>query len=645
MKLLEKGRIGTMQLKNRVCMCPMGVGGLPDPDGGFSTRSKDYYVARARGGTGLIISCTTLVTTEIEKDMTSLVYVLDSRDKLGRLNDMVEEIHSYGSKLCLQLSAGLGRVCYILPGAVNPPVAPSVQPSLWDPNINCRALTRDEIKGLVKAFGNAAMLAKSAGADSVEIHGYGGYLIDQFNTALWNKRDDEYGGDIKGRLRFSMEIIREIKDVCGKDFPVLYKFTPKHYIEGGRELDEGLEMAKLLEEAGVDALHVDKACFEKWHLTIPSVYQPPASQIDLSVAVKGVVDIPVISHGKLGDPELAESLLQDGKTDFIGLGRSLLAEPDWVNKIKENRPEDITPCIVCFEGCTSRVFDGKYISCALNPACGKEKDYGINPASKQKKVLVIGGGPGGIESALIAAQRGHQVLLWEKSSKLGGKLIPSSQPPFKKEVAKYVDYLNTQVNKANIDVSMMKEATPENIMQADPDVVVIATGGDHLIPKIPGVDSDMVVKACDVLMNPQIAGSNVVVAGAGMVGCETALYLKQQGKDVTLVEMAEKILPEPTFQINEMIINELIGENEIEVLVNTEMKAIQKDKVIVEDLDGVEKEILCDSVVLAVGFTPNNSLSDALEGKEKEVYVIGDSAEPRKVLNAVWEGFHIARTI
>jgi len=647
MKLFEPGRIGKMSLKNRIVMCPMGVGGLTDPDGGFSSRARDYYVARAKGGTGLIITSATLVTTAIEGEaLKSLISVLDSFDKKSRLSELAEEVHHYGAKLCIQLSPGVGRVS-APPFGAKPPVSASAVPAFWLPDTSCRELTKEEIKMLVEAYGNSAALARDSGVDAIEIHGYGGYLVDQFMTALWNKRADEYGGDLDGRMRFPMELIQSVKDSCGKDFPIIFKFTPKHYIEGGRELDEGLEIARRLEEAGVSALHVDMGCYESWYTTIPPVYQPPACQIELAEAVKKVVKIPVIAHGKLGYPEVAEAVLRDGKADFIGLGRPLLADPEWANKVKEGRVDDIVPCIGCHDGCLSRIFTGKHISCAVNPTCGKEREYELSPAPEPKSVLVIGGGPGGLEAAIVAARRGHKVALWERGPQLGGNLLPAMQPDFKRDIRRLVEYLTAQVRKLGVSVQLMKEATPNNVLDANPDVVIIATGSDPIVPDLPGIERGNVSTAVEVLLGRKKVGDRVVVAGGGFVGCETAVFLARQGKKVTIIEMLDRLMPpteQPVFAINEMMLRKMIEESGIKVLTNTKLLEVQEGRVVVES-QGTKKQIECDSLVLALGLRPRNRLEKALDGRVKQVFTIGDAAEPRRIINAIWEGFHAARII
>ena len=649
LKLLEPAQIGKMTLKNRVAMCPMG-NVLIALDDSLLQRRREYYVERAKGGVGLIITGMTLGVSDglapgsnrTDLQLLSLLIMeLNPISEIFGLKELADAVHQYGAKVCSQLSVGTGRVS---PFPEPPPVAASAMPAFFYPNITCRALTKDEIKTLVEAFGNTAALAKTAGADAIEIHGYGGYLLDQFQSALWNKRTDEYGGDLDGRLRFSMELIQAVQKSCGRNFPIIYKFTPKHYIEGGRELEEGLEMAQRFQSAGVAALHVDMGCYETWYRAIPPVYQPDACQIELSEAVKKVVDIPVISHGKLGRVEVAESVLREGKADFVALGRSLLADPDWVNKVKEGRVDDIRPCIGCLEGCINQVFMMKPISCAVNPACGNESENQLTPASKPKTVLVIGGGAGGMEAALVAASRGHLVTIWERSSELGGSLLAAAAPKFKKDIDRLVDYFRGQVKKLGVRIDLMKEGTPDDVLQMAPDVVIVATGGEPIVPDIPGIRKDNVFTAVNVLRGRKSVGQRVMVVGGGFVGCEVAVFLAEQGKRVTLVEMMDRLLPEPMFLINQMMLEKMVKDSAVEVMTGAKLEEIDNTGVIVEQ-DRVRKSVACDSVVLALGYKGCGALKEELEDKVSEVFMIGDCVEPRRVMNAVWEGFHTARFI
>ncbi len=643
MRLFERGKIGKMVTKNRIVMAPMGTG-LSDSDGGFSRRQIDYYVARAKGGTGLIMPGVCFVDATLEAESIGLFGLnrVDSLGHLNRISELCDAVHHYGAKIAIQLSPGMGRISPVPPKGQ--PISASAVPCFWNPEATTRELTIEEIKMLVRAFGAAAGTVKAAGADAIEIHGYGGYLVDQFQTALWNKRTDGYGGDLDGRLRFSMEIIGATRMAVGNEFPIIYKFTPAHYIEGGRDIEEGLEIAKRLENAGVAALHVALGCYEVWHRSFPCMYEPPACEIHLSEAVKKVVGIPVIAHGKLGRPDVAERVLEEGKADFVALGRPLLADPEWPQKVKQGRPEDIMPCIGDLEGCMGRNTEMKYVSCTVNPVTGMEREYALTPAERPKSVLVIGGGPGGLEAARVAASRGHEVALWEKSATLGGNLRAASVPDFKQDLRLLTDYLLTQVNKLGVKVELMKEATPELVQQASPEVVIIATGAAPVIPQIPGMEGDNVFSAVDLLLGRKEAGETVIVAGGGVVGCETAVYLARKGKKVTIIEMMGQLIPEKLNPVSRMGLLNLVEDSKVEVLTGTKLVEVTGEGAVVE-ADGSRRELKADSVVLALGFETESTLRDSLEGKVPELFAIGDYAEPRKILHAMWEGFHASRII
>jgi len=641
MRLLEPGKIGEMVTKNRIAMCPMGTTGLADLDGGCSQRVIDYYAARAKGGVGLIITGASMVHTTIESgiELFSMTRV-NSYAHLARLSELCDAVHHYGARIAIQLSPGLGRVGF----TDRESVSASAVPCFWNPRVNTRELTIEEIETLVKAYGFAAGIVKAAGADAIEIHGYGGYLIDQFQTALWNKRTDQYGGDLERRLRFSMEIIEATRNAVGDDFPLIYKFTPDHYIEGGRDIAEGLEISRRLENAGVNALHIDGGCYEVWHRAIPCMYEPPACQINLSEAVKKVVSIPVIAHGKLGDPFIAEKVIEEGKADFVALGRSLLADPEWPEKVRQRRLDDIRPCIGDNEGCIHREHEMKYLSCTVNPLTGMEREYALTPAAKRKSVLVIGGGPGGLEAARVAALRGHEVSLWEKSAQLGGKMVPGSVPDFKRDVRPFIEYLSGQIKKLGVKVEFMKEANSESLQRLNPEVVIVATGAAPLVPPITGIERDNVVTAVDVFLGKNELGDSVVVVGGGFVGCEVAVYLQQKGKRVTIIEMMKRLVPEDINLNTRMGLLDLVKESKVETFTSTELLEVTGQGVIV-NAEGTRRELKADSVVLAVGFKPESTLREELEGEVPELFAVGDCVKPRKIINAVWEGFHASRLI
>ncbi|MBI2831985.1 MAG: FAD-dependent oxidoreductase, partial [Chloroflexi bacterium] len=411
-----------------------------------------------------------------------------------------------------------------------------------------------------------------------------------------------------------------------------------------REIEEGLEIARRFEAAGVSALEIDGGCHEVYYWCIPPTSQPRGCLVDLAEKVKKVVNIPVITVGKLGYPELAEKVLQEGKADFIALGRPLLADPDWANKVKAGKPEDVRPCIGCLEGCHRRLIEGNYTSCALNPATGMEREFTLGPAERVKTVVVVGGGPGGMEAARVAALRGHKVTLFEKSAALGGNLIPAAVPDFKQEYGDLVKYLSTQLKKLGVEVKLGSEAKAEQIQKMKPDAVFIATGGKPCIPKIPGVERENVITAIDALSGKKKVGETIVIIGGGLVGCEAALYYAQIGKKVTVVEILDGIMRD-MYPINRAHILTLLAKTDARILTQTRVMEITGKGVIVADKDGKQSTLDADTVILAIGLEPENRLFEALQDKVPELYAVGDCAGPRKVMSAMWEGFRAARLV
>ena len=641
MKLFERACIGSLEFKNRLAMAPMGTAGLADSDLGYSRRLIDFYAARAEGGVGMIITGAAIVNTRLEGGLAHFLPRIDTPHYLSRLSELCHTVHHYGSKLIIQLSAGFGRVNYLVGNPIAP-ISASAVPCFRDPKVSTRALTSEEIAEIIMSFATAAAMAKAAGVDGIEIQGYGGYLIDQFQTALWNKRSDRYGGDLDGRLRFPLELIGATRAVVGADFPIIYKFTPEHYLEGGRHLEEGLELARRLEQAGVDALHVDGGCYEVWNRVIPSMYEEPACQISLAEAVGAVVKLPIIAHGKLGNPAVAQRVIEEGKADFVALGRPLLADPQWAKKVKEGRSDDIRPCIACNEVCLGKRL---YLSCTVTPQVGLEREYALTPVERKKRVLVIGGGPSGMEAARTAAARGCEVTLWEGGDRLGGKMRIAALPEFKRDIRPLIQYLATQVEKTGVKVELGRTATPKSVQQHKADVVILAAGSRFSMPKVPGVDQDHVLNSVELYEGDRPIGKRVLVVGGGLCGCEAAAYLAQQGKQVTVVEMACEVVSESSKTVNTILaIKALLAQTRVEVLTRTKLVEITKTGAIVES-NGATRELEADCVVIATGFTPNLALRDVLEEAGVEVVAVGDCVKPRTIDDAIWEGFHAARVL
>lgn len=646
MKLFEPVKISKLQVKNRLYMLPMRPV-LLDSDGALSQRAIDFYIARAKGGVGIICSSVWMIERSLEAKMedTRCVYPMaDGRTYIDRISQLADSLHDYDTRLVAQLSAGFGRIlppwCYSWQ-APRQPFAPSDQPWMYDPAIIARGLTKDEIHMLVERFGAATNIMTSSNVDAIEIHGTSGYLIDQFLTPAWNHRTDEYGGNLDGRLRLLLEIIEEIKSASHNNIPVIFRYSLFHDMPDGRDLDEGLEVARRLEQAGIDAISVAVGCHESKLGRQHTPFTPLGLWAEYAAEVKKVVKIPIIAAGRLGFPDLAEDILKTNKADLIGLGRPLLADPDWPNKVKGGREEEIIYCIACGDGCQARTNQNKYISCALNPLTGMEKELAITKAEKKKNVLVIGGGPSGMEAARVLALRGHEVTLWEKTEQLGGNLIPAAVPDFKRDLITIIDRLSRLINQLGVKVQLGKEATVKAVDEMKPDVIFIATGSKHVLPMIPGIENEFVMTASELLLGQKRAGDNVVVIGGGAIGAETALHIAQAGKHVTLVEMLSTIAMDVFDESRKQLLH-LLDNNGIKILTGSTVKLITAKGVVVSSDQG-NQTLRADTVVLAVGMKAENRLLEDLHKTQIEVVPIGDCVKPGKIIDAIWTGFRKAR--
>lgn len=656
-------RIGNLEIKNRIAMAPMGLFGLVTQEGGFTSRAADYFVERARGGTGLLITGLAKIENEIEAFQPGLLPnpSINPAHFISTAGEMNDAVHALGAKIFLQLGIGFGRVAapFKLAGE---PVSASAVPNYWDSGLICRELTTQEVETLVIKAGEAAVIARSAGFDGVEIHAvHEGYLLDQFAISMFNHRTDKYGGDLKGRLTFAIEVLQEIKTRAGSDFPVVLRYSLKSYIkdwnqgglpgeefeEKGRDLEEGLLGALILEEAGYDAFNADGGSYEAWYWAHPPGYQKHGCFLDLTAKLKETVQIPVIAAGRLDLPEAARGALADGKADMISLGRGLLADPNWPRKVLAGEIQNIRPCLGCHDGCMWRGFKGKPLSCTVNPACGRERDYSLQAALQPKKIMVVGGGPAGMEAARVAAIRGHQVVLYEREAQLGGHLLEASVPDFKEAEGRLLKWYEGQLQKLNVNIILNTEATGAEILDENPDAVVMAAGSRPIIPLLVDPDHEKLAAASQILLGQKKAGEKIIIIGGGLVGCETALWLVQQGKDVTIAEMGAELMMAgtPVPHMNRIMLIDLLKFHKVKVLADTALVKIVEDGVVVAHRSEGEKILTADTVVMAVGFQPEQELYRAINGYIPELYLIGDARQPKNIMNAVWDAYETARCI
>lgn len=653
-------QIGKLTLKNRFAMAPMGPLGLGDSEGGWNQRGIDYYTRRAQGGTGLIITGVTFSDCEVENQSmpncpnstyNPVHFVRTSRE-------MTERVHAYGAKIFLQMSGGFGRVTIPTNLGEFPPVAPSPIPHRWLDK-TCRELTRDEIHKIIESFGKGAFNAKRAGFDGVEIHAvHEGYLIDQFAIAFFNHRTDEYGGSLENRLRFAKEIREEIAKTCGWDFPVAVRFSPKSMLkdwrkgalpneefeEKGRDLEEGLQTAKLLEAYGYDALDVDVGCYDAWWWNHPPMYMEKGPYRKYAKLVKEIVKVPVFMAGRMDTPEMAESCVKDGTCDVISLGRPLLADPDYVKKLRTNHVCEIRPCISCQEGCMGRIQTYSMINCAVNPQAARERVTAYEPVARKKRVLIAGGGVAGCEAARVLAERGHEPVLYEASERLGGNLLPGGAPAFKEDDLQLVKWYENELERLRVPVYLNTRVTKEMVLESDCDAVIVATGSR---PKMFSLgDDEKVYCAEQVLMNQKDPGDRVVVVGGGLVGCEMALDLAQKGKKVTILEALSKIMAVngPICSANKEMLEELLPFHGVDIICNAKVTGF-KDGAVSYEADGKAEKLDADSVILSVGYRSADELYHELEFDVADLYLLGDAGKVSNIMYAIWDAFEVANHI
>ena len=630
-------KIKSLDLANRAVMPPMGTN-LGNPDGTVSEDNLAYIKRRARGGAGLIIT----EITSVHPSGSAIPNELGAYDDrfMPGLKKIADAVHAAGSKVALQLHHAGRESLYLL--REKKAIAPSPIRSLVF-GLTPREITCEEIQEIIAAFGAAARRGMEAGFDAVEIHGAHGYLITQFLSALSNKRDDEYGGSFRNRSRFMIEVVQEVRKTVGEDFPISLRLSVEECIQEGYTFEDIRPILPNLVKAGADMLHASLGTHGSpgGITSAPFEYQP-GFNVWRAKKLKEVVGLPVIAVGRFTDPSLANEVIARGEADLVAFGRQYLADPDFLIKAREGRPEDIRKCIACNQGCIERLMLGEgKIRCALNPETGQEVIYPQGPAEVRRNVWVVGSGPGGLTAAYEAARLGHKVTLYEKEDETGGQLRFASRAPYKDQYGIWASWLTSQVKKMGVIIRTGIEMTESMISEGNPEGVILATGGEQIKPDIPGIDLSHVCNAYQVLEGAVLPGKHAVVIGGGLMGMETADYLCQKGTQVTLVEVLKR---SPVLKITShgYMLHTRLKEAGCRLLFNTTVKKIEESSLTVL-MEGREQILSpVDQVIIAVGLKPLDKLKEILQAKKIRHFIIGDALQPRRIIEATEEGARAA---
>lgn len=624
--LFEPMTIAGVTFKNRILAGPHMVCMLT-PEGYPTEHMTSFYEEKAKGGVAQITLGDTPVDNGHAVSNPMHVNILD-RMAYPHFGRFLSAVKAHGTVVSIELNhAGLTAI---------DPIGP-VDQIRWD-GAEVKGMDEAMMDEVAEHFAEAALKAKDIGFDMVMLHGAHGWLLGQFLSPYYNTRTDEYGGSLENRARFPLMVIDRVRAAVGKNFPIEYRLSGSECIEGGLELPEAIEFAKML-EGRVDLLHVSAALDvedEQAVITHPTMFLPHGVNVKYAAEVKKHVSIPVVTIGAIAEPDMAEGILADGKADFVAMVRALIADPLLPNKWRDEREEDVVPCIRCLD-CLTGMHTKEQFSCAMNPRTGREfrMDVSVRPAAARKKVLVVGGGAAGMTAAAVAAERGHDVTLAEKTESLGGLLKFTDHDSLKYDLMRYKNYLITRLEKSGARVLLNTEVTPEFIEQGAYDSLIAAVGSKPFRPPVKGLDAPEVRHATTVYTELEKVGQRVVVIGGGLVGCETGLFMSELGKDVTIIEMQAEIAPEANWMHRTGMMQSMT-EHAVELCPGHRCLEVRPDGVLTEGPEG-ERFFPADTVVYAMGMRSNTAEAEALRGYTREYRAVGDCVRARRVVNAVFE--------
>jgi 2,4-dienoyl-CoA reductase-like NADH-dependent reductase (Old Yellow Enzyme family)/thioredoxin reductase len=635
--LFQPYEIKGRHLKNRIVMPPL-ASFLIENDGSITDKTVEHYRRRAAGGPAMVIVEAHAVS---EEGIVSLHQARISDDRfIEGLSRISRVIQSEGALPAIQFHHS-GRQTSIRV-IKRKPLAPSNLPC---PTINgeVEPLSMEGIQEIIRKFGDAAVRAVQAGFELVEIHGAHGYLINQFISKFSNIREDAYGGDTTRRARFAVDTVREVRRRVGENFPISFKISAQEFVPGGLDVDESIEILKLLVEAGIDIVQVSAGNDATPEWICQPMFMKKACLADSAARIRKALRIPVMSVGRINDPLVADDIIREGKADLVCMGRGLLADPEMPKKAEQGKLEDIRICIAC-NTCMESIFRKGRVECLVNPTLGREKEMELRPAEKRKKVMIVGGGPGGLHAGWVAAIRGHEVHLYEKQPRLGGQLNLGSVTAYKKEILSLIEFHVKQVQKAGIRIHLSAEVTPETIQREKPDVVILSTGAKPLLPDVPGIHKSIVADLSVVLNGEPPEGRKAVVIGGGATGCEVAHHLAEHGTSVTIVEQLPKVAMNLESITRKVLLKEL-RERGVRFLTAHRLSRVEETGVVVTAESGTETFIEADAVVVAIGNKPDNSLYEQIRSLGIPLYQIGDCLEPRSAKAAISEAATIGRSI